>query len=83
MPERIPPWILLPAVNYYHKELHLGGCSSPRSASGSSARNIRSSLVLYFSMKTPAQVIREIANEPKTDGESDKELKSTKELKSI
>ena len=33
-------------------------------------------------MKTPAQVIREIANEPKTDGESDKELKSTRELKS-
>ena len=24
---------LLPAVNYYHKELHLGCCSSPRSAS--------------------------------------------------
>ena len=24
----------LPAVNYYHKELHLGCCSSPRSASG-------------------------------------------------
>ena len=22
------------AVNYYHKELHLGCCSSPRSASG-------------------------------------------------
>ena len=26
---------LLSAVNYYHKELHLGCCSSPRSASGS------------------------------------------------
>ena len=25
---------LLPAVNCYHKELHLGCCSSPRSASG-------------------------------------------------
>ena len=24
----------LPAVNYYHKELHLGCCSSPRFASG-------------------------------------------------
>ena len=23
----------LPAANYYHKELHLGCCSSPRSAS--------------------------------------------------
>ena len=26
--------LLLPAVNYYHKALHLGCCSSPRSASG-------------------------------------------------
>ena len=25
---------LLPAVNYYHKALHLGCCSSPRSAPG-------------------------------------------------
>ena len=25
--------LLLEAVNYYHKELHLGFCSSPRSAS--------------------------------------------------
>ena len=25
---------LLPAANYYHKALHLGCCSSPRSASG-------------------------------------------------
>ena len=24
---------MLPAVNYYHKALHLGRCSSPRSAS--------------------------------------------------
>ena len=24
---------MLPAVNYYHKALHLGCCSSPRSAS--------------------------------------------------
>ena len=27
---------LLPAVNYYHKALHLGCCSSPRSASAKS-----------------------------------------------
>ena len=66
--------MLLSAINYYHKELHLGGCSSPRSASDSSARNTRSSLFLYFSKKTPAQVIREIANEPETDEESDNEL---------
>ena len=25
--------VTLPAVNYYHKALHLGCCSSPRSAS--------------------------------------------------
>ena len=29
---------------------------------------------MYFSKKTPAQVIREIANEPETDEESDNEL---------
>ena len=29
-----PRWsALLPAVNYYHKALHIGCCSSPRSAS--------------------------------------------------
>ena len=28
----------LPAVNYYHKVLHLGCCNSPRSASVSSSR---------------------------------------------
>ena len=66
--------MLLPAVNYYHNELHLAGCSSPRSTSGSSVRNIRSSLFFYFSKKTPAQVIREIANEPETGAESDNEL---------
>ena len=27
--------LLVPAINYYHKALHLGCCSSPRSASGS------------------------------------------------
>ena len=27
-------FLLLPAVNYYHKALHHGCCSSPRSASG-------------------------------------------------
>ena len=26
-------YVFLPAVNYYHKALHLGCCSSPRSAS--------------------------------------------------
>ena len=26
----------LPAVNYYHKALHVGSCSNPRSASGES-----------------------------------------------
>ena len=30
--------------------------------------------VLYFSKKTPAQVIRETANEPENDEESDNEL---------
>ena len=72
--QRAPPWMLLPAVNSFHKKLHLEGCSSPRSASGSSVSNIRSSLFLYFSKKTPAQVMREIATEPETDEESDNEL---------
>ena len=27
--------LMNPAINYYHKALHLGCCSSPRSASGS------------------------------------------------
>ena len=30
----------LPAVNYYHKELHLGRCSSPISASGKSKTRV-------------------------------------------
>ena len=30
---------LLPAVNYYHKVLHLGCCSSPRSTSESGRKN--------------------------------------------
>ena len=33
-------FVLLKAVNYYHKELHLGCCSSPRSASGLTYRDI-------------------------------------------
>ena len=66
--------MLLPTVNYYHKELHLRGCSNPKSASGSSVRNIKSSLFLYFSKKIPAQVIREIAKEPETDAEIGNEL---------
>ena len=66
--------MLFPAINYYHKKLHLGGCTSPRSASGSFDKDIRTSLFSYFTKKTPAQVTREIPNEPETDKESDNEL---------
>ena len=36
------------AVNYYHKALHLGCCSSPRSASGLSAMVVASSALLWM-----------------------------------
>ena len=32
----------LPAVNYYHKALHLGCCSSPRSATANSSDTVKS-----------------------------------------
>ena len=40
-----PSW-MLPAVNYYHKALHLGCCSSPRSASVSFIKYINFLVVL-------------------------------------
>ena len=38
----------LPAVNYYHKALHLGCCSSPRSASDYTTSRSRLSQIFYL-----------------------------------
>ena len=54
----VPLLLTLRAVNYYHKELHLGCCSSPRSASA--LAQIRKRYLTYFKHKHP------IKNETKT-----------------
>ena len=44
----------LPAVNYYHKALHIGCCSSPRSASALVAK--RNHVLLTFSFSLSSQL---------------------------